>query len=276
MDEQAQANVGGVEIGDGGADAPATETTATMPQPEQHREQPQTESKPKSNSLDDDERFRSYKSQRDKAEAQRIAELSARYEQERVQFAQQQQWYEQAIVDISQQAMAAADPETKIALLEKQLQMERGRGQQQLQMAQQQQQQQQMRDMAVNAVGQLAQSLGIGWDEAKPMLADINPLAPDAYVKASLRLAQAAAAKLNGVKSELPKVEKRAAQNALREAGVMRTSSGGGNGGSLAALEAKVKGLAARARQGDDAAYVQWRETNDQITQIRKRATGEQ
>lgn len=225
-------------------------------------------SKKSSSSLDTSENLKRYQAEADRRyenmRLQHAAELAAIQQT----IAQERAMYRQQFDAMLQNV----DPATQVAMLQQEL---RRRDEQDAQLIGQQQQQQatQMRmAQTIGEVQSLAQELGVDWNKASAVLRDVNPADPNAYQKASKLLAALARGGSVAQQKQLPKVQKAAAQAALVKAGVMKTSSGTGSGGtSLAALEAKAKGLEVAARN-NETAYRQWSKVQDEISKLKARS----
>ncbi|MFM8331895.1 MAG: hypothetical protein ACKN9T_09415 [Candidatus Methylumidiphilus sp.] len=280
MDEMNASGVGdGASVGDAPqsaaaepiADAPELELNDVASETpdevgEGERKAPASKQK-NNNSLDTSEDFKRYQ-----------AEADRRYEMQRQQHAAElvaiQQGIAQERAMYRQQFDAMlqnVDPETRVAMLQQELQRRDALDAQMLGQQQQQQQVQARISQTIGEVQSLAKELGVEWGKASAVLRNVNPADPYAYQQASKLLAALARGGSVAQQKQLPKLEKAAAQAALVKAGVMKTSSGAGSGGtSLAALEARAKGLEPAARKGDVTAYSQWSNVQDQIAKIKR------
>lgn len=280
MDEMNASGVGaGASVGDD-AQGAATEVIADVPELDQADVASETPDevgagegkapakKSSSSSLDTSENLKHYQ-----------AEADRRYEMQRQQYAAELEALRQQIVSeraMQRQQLDALmqnlDPETRATMLQQELAR---RDAQDAQMIAQQQQQQQTQARMAQTIGEvrgLAETLGVDWNKASAVLRDVNPADPNAYQKASVLLAALARGGSVAQQKQLPKAQKAAAQAALVKAGVMKTSSGAGSGGtSLAALEAKAKELAVAARS-NETAYRQWSKVQDEISRLKARS----
>lgn len=218
------------------------------------------------NSLETREDFRRYQAERDRAEALRVQQFEARLQAQAQAIEAERARYRQQFAE----SLKGVDPETRAELLMQELQRrDESETQTQAQMRAQAQMQAQVQQTA-QSVQQLANELGVDWAKARAVIADIDPAGPNAYGLAATRLALLVKGTMATMQKEQPKIQKAAAQNALREAGVMRTSSGAGSGGaSLAALEARAKSLEAGARKSD-AGYEAWAKAQDDIERMKR------